>query len=381
VRIRTVRIIAVLLALFFALGIAAYMTLWIVLIRNGESSSIFTKTVNDRRDKEILFVVSIAILTLLIAFITIGVGPPGLSLWFLALTGLDSVMVWRGATEDERDHLRQISAHLARLRIGRSDGWRAVALRTGVGIVFIIWGISLMSRVSGEHGAAAYVLAGASALVLGIFALFAPWWIRSVQDLSLERRARARAQDRADMAAHVHDSVMQTLSLIQRAAADPNEVTRLARQQERDLRSWLANPETFGKNSSSSRTLSQALLEVESEVEDHYDVSVEAVLVGEASLDDATLALVAACREATVNAAKWSGAREVAIYAEVEEGQISVFIRDRGVGFDPKTVAPDRQGVAGSIVDRMRRHGGSADVTSSPGGGTEWELRLPRTTE
>jgi signal transduction histidine kinase len=235
-----------------------------------------------------------------------------------------------------------------------------------------------MSRVSGEHGAAAYVLAGASALVLGLFALFAPWWIRSIQDLSMERRARVRAQDRADMAAHVHDSVMQTLSLIQRSANDPVEVTRLARQQERDLRSWLANPETFGAHSSTARTLSQAILDVESEIEDNYDISVDAVLVGDIPLDDATLALVAACREAALNAAKWSGARDVAIYVEVEAKQVSLFVRDQGSGFDPAAVAPDRQGIAGSIIERMRRHGGTATVTSSTGAGTEVELRLPR---
>lgn len=287
-------------------------------------------------------------------------------------------MVWRGASEDERENLRQVSSNLSKTRVGRTDGWRAVALRTGLGVIFVIWGISLMSRVSGEHGAAAYVLAGASALVLGLFALFAPWWIRSIQDLSMERRARVRAQDRADMAAHVHDSVMQTLSLIQRSANDPVEVTRLARQQERDLRSWLANPETFGAHSSTARTLSQAILDVESEIEDNYDISVDAIMVGDIPLDDATLALVAACREAALNAAKWSGARDVAIYVEVEAKQVSLFVRDQGSGFDPLAVAPDRQGIAGSIIERMRRHGGTATVTSSIGAGTEVELRLPR---
>ncbi|MGD1014123.1 MAG: PspC domain-containing protein [Acidimicrobiales bacterium] len=378
VRVRTVRIITVLLALFFALGLAAYMTIWMLVPRRDESSSIFTRTMNDRRDKEILFAILIAVLTLFIAFITIGVGPPGVSLWFLALSCLEAVMVWRGASEDERENLRQVSSNLSKTRVGRTDGWRAVALRTGFGVIFVIWGISLMSRVSGEHGAAAYVLAGASALVLGLFALFAPWWIRSIQDLSMERRARVRAQDRADMAAHVHDSVMQTLSLIQRSANDPVEVTRLARQQERDLRSWLANPETFGAHSSTARTLSQAILDVESEIEDNYDISVDAVLVGDIPLDDATLALVAACREAALNAAKWSGARDVAIYVEVEAKQVSLFVRDRGSGFDPAAVAPDRQGIAGSIIERMRRHGGTATVSSSIGAGTEVELRLPR---
>jgi signal transduction histidine kinase len=375
-----VRIVTVLLALFFAVGIVAYMTLWILLPRRGETSSIFTRTINDRRDKEILFVVSIAVLTLLIAVITIGIGPSGLFLWFLALCSLEAVMVWRGASEGEKESLHQLSTHLAKIRIGQSNGWRAVALRTGFGIIFIIWGISLMQRVSHENGAATYVLAGACALVLGLFVLFAPWWIRTVQDLSTERHARARAQDRADMAAHVHDSVMQTLSLIQRSANDPNEVTRLARQQERDLRSWLANPEKFGSSPTSALTLSQSILEVEGEIEDNYGVAVDAVVVGDLTLDDSILALVAACREATLNAAKWSGDREIAIYVEVEDEQISLFVRDKGQGFDPATVAPDRHGIAGSIIERMRRYGGSAIITSSPGSGTEVELRLPRIT-
>jgi signal transduction histidine kinase len=375
---RSVRIFTVILALFFALGVAAYMTLWILLPRQGEATSILTRTVNDRRDKEILFAVAIAVLTLLIAFITMGVGLPGVTLWFLALCCLAAVMVWRGASNDEKESLSQLSTDLAKLRIGRNDGWRAVALRTGFGIVFIIWGISLMSRVSGENGAAKFVLGGACALVLGLFVLFAPWWIRTFQDLSTERRARMRAQDRADMAAHVHDSVMQTLSLIQRAADDPQEVTRLARQQERDLRSWLANPEKFGAQSTSSRTLSQSILDVESEVEDNYGVSVDAVIVGDAPLDDSLLALIAACREATLNAAKWSGTREVAVFVEVEHDKVSVFVRDTGCGFDPTAVAADRQGVTGSIIERMRRHGGTATITSSPETGTEVELQLPR---
>jgi signal transduction histidine kinase len=378
VRTRTVRIVTVLLALFFALGVATYMTLWILVPRRGEATSIFTRTFNDRRDKEILFAVSIAVLTLLIAFITVGVGAPGVSLWFLALCCLEAVMIWRGASEEEREQLRQIASNLTKMRAGVTDGWRAVALRTGLGIIFIIWGISLMSRVSRENGAAGYVLIGAVFLVLGLFVLFAPWWIRTVRDLSLERRERVRAQDRADMAAHVHDSVMQTLSLIQRSANDQNEVTRLARQQERDLRSWLANPEKFGAKPTSARTLSQSILDLEIEIEDIYDVSVDAVMVGDAPLDEATLALVAACREATLNAAKWSGARNVAIYVEVEEGQVSIFVRDQGSGFDRDAIGTDRHGIAGSIIERMRRHGGTAAVTSSLGAGTEVELRLPR---
>jgi signal transduction histidine kinase len=236
----------------------------------------------------------------------------------------------------------------------------------------------LLSRVGYEQGAAAYVLVGAAALVLGLFVLFAPWWIRTVRDLSYERRARLRAQDRADMAAHVHDSVMQTLSLIQRAADNPAEVTRLARIQERDLRIWLANPEAFGTSTNPPTLLAQSALEIEREIEDNYGVGVDVVVVADIALDESICALLAAGREATLNAAKWSGAKDVSLYIEAEPGQVSMFIRDQGRGFDMESVPDDRQGISRSIIERMNRHGGTAVIRSSPGAGTEVELRMPR---
>jgi signal transduction histidine kinase len=234
-----------------------------------------------------------------------------------------------------------------------------------------------MSRVGYEQGAAAYVLVGLGALVIGLFVLFAPWWIRTVRDLSFERRARIRAQDRADMAAHVHDSVMQTLSLIQRSANDPGEVRRLARIQERDLRIWLANPKAFGTSANPPHSLAQSALEIEREIEDNYGVGVDVVVVSDIELNESVAALLAAGREATLNAAKWSGAQNISLYIEAEPHQVSMFVRDQGCGFDQNNVPADRQGIARSIVERMNRHGGTAVIRSSPDAGTEVELRVP----
>jgi signal transduction histidine kinase len=174
------------------------------------------------------------------------------------------------------------------------------------------------------------------------------------------------------VAAHLHDSVLQTLALIQRSAGDPATVARLARAQERDLRSWLF--EDAGKDPD---TLAAALRAVAAEVEDAHGVHVEVVCVGDAPVTEEDRPLILASREAMTNAAKHSGAGIVDVYAEATPAGVDVFVRDRGVGFDPTQVADDRQGVRGSIVGRMERHGGSASVRSIPGDGTEVRLSMP----
>ena len=189
-------------------------------------------------------------------------------------------------------------------------------------------------------------------------------------DLSQERRERIRSQERAEVAAHLHDSVLQTLALIQKAAGSPSEVTRLARSQERELRTWLYT------SRAGQGTLSRALEAVAAEVEEQHRVSVDVVAVGDLVLDEKGAALVAAAREAVVNAAKHSGAATVDVYAEVEPHQATVFVRDRGVGFDPSDVPADRHGLSGSVVGRMERHGGRAFVRSTPGEGTEIRLEM-----
>ena len=207
----------------------------------------------------------------------------------------------------------------------------------------------------------------------GLVVALAPVLWRIVSQLRDERVARIREQERAEVAAVVHDQVLHTLALIQRNAADASSVVRLARGQERSLRGWLYKP-----SGSPSERFAAALEQAAAEVEDTYGISVETVVVGDADHDERVAALVAATREALVNAARHAKVNTVSLYAEAEEEQLSVFVRDRGAGFDLSHVDGDRHGVRGSIVGRMQRHGGVAQVRSSPGEGTEVELTMPR---
>ena len=187
--------------------------------------------------------------------------------------------------------------------------------------------------------------------------------------LANERAERIRSEERAEVAAHLHDSVLQTLALIQKRSSEPGEVGSLARGQERELRNWL-----YGAANLNADTLAGALEEVCADIEERQRVEVELVTVGDCPLDSHSGALVAATREAITNAAKFSGVEKVSVYGELRGEDLRVFVRDRGVGFDPETVPDDRRGIRESIVGRMRRHGGDAIIRSSPGGGTEVEL-------
>jgi len=187
-----------------------------------------------------------------------------------------------------------------------------------------------------------------------------------------ERAARVRSQERADVAAHLHDSVLQTLALIQKHSDDGRTVAGLARAQERDLRAWL-----YGDTASTDTSVAAALRSAAAEVEDAHGLPVEVVTVGDAPVGEESRPLVLAAREAMVNAAKHSGAVRVDVYAEVAGDRVEVFVRDRGRGFRPEDVPEDRLGVRRSIIDRMERHGGAATVRSAPGEGTEVRLSMP----
>ena len=194
------------------------------------------------------------------------------------------------------------------------------------------------------------------------------------EDLAAERAQRERSEERAELSARIHDSVLQTLALIQRRADDPQEVQTLARQQEHDLRSWLFAPSGGDLGDS----LATAVTAVGREVEDRYRVKVDVVTVGDCELDDRLGALVHASREALVNAAKFSGVSDISVYVEVDPTQTAVYVRDRGAGFDVDGVDGNRRGITDSIVGRMERHGGSAVIRSEPGRGTEVELAMSR---
>ena len=220
-------------------------------------------------------------------------------------------------------------------------------------------------------------LGGVVLVIAGIVLLLGPWWLRIARDLVLERQAKVRAEERADISAQVHDSVLQTLALIQRRADDPQKVVWLARMQERELRSWLFEGRAPGE-AESEMTFAAGVRQVQQDVEARYGVPVEAVTVGDCERDENLNALLAAAREATVNAAKWSGAGVISLFAEVEPDSVSLVVRDRGKGFDPSAVPHDRKGLAESVHGRMARRGGTADVVSADGEGTKVTLKMPR---
>ena len=202
-------------------------------------------------------------------------------------------------------------------------------------------------------------LGGVLLVTAAIVLILGPWWLRIVRDLALERQAKARAEERVDIASRVHDSVLQTLALIQRRADDPQKVVQLARMQERELRSWLFEGKDPERSGAEVLTVTAEVRKIQEDIESRYGVPVEAVTVGDCDLDDNLSALLAAAREATVNAAKWSGASVISLFAEVEPDEVAIVVRDRGKGFDPDDVpdGPQGPGRVGARPDgQARRH-------------------------
>ncbi|WP_301546867.1 ATP-binding protein [Gordonia sp. X0973] len=255
-------------------------------------------------------------------------------------------------------------------------------LRVVAGAALVVGGLVAMVAASDSvfGGVNSTVLAVVATLV-GVVLLTVPMWMRLLRALDAERAARIRTDERERIASHLHDSVLQTLALIQKQSHDPDAVARLARRQERDLRAWL-----FGDPAARRESFAAAVAALAVEVEDAYGIEVEAVTVGDTAPREmrdeqwapAASALLGATREALVNAAKHSGAAKADLYAEVLADRVEVFVRDRGAGFDPDRVDGDRQGLALSIRARMERAGGTAQITSTVGRGTNVFLSVPR---
>jgi signal transduction histidine kinase len=251
---------------------------------------------------------------------------------------------------------------------------RGATLRPGGGSFFVP-GIALTMAgavVMLDHLGSSRAFVGPGALAGALVLVLGPL----VWRLTSERGERIRLAERAAIAARIHDSVLQTLALVQRDADDAPRVRALARRQERELRRWL-----YGSGFGNAETFADALAEAVADVEEGHLTRIELATSGDLPLDPELEAVVLAAREAMTNAAKHARTDEIAVYAEVEPTVVSVFVRDRGVGFEPAAVTADRRGIADSIEERMRRAGGSATITSSPGGGTEVELTMPRGAE
>jgi signal transduction histidine kinase len=356
-----VRVAFVVLSFSAGLGVLLYGAFWIVL-RIPPTEKENTK----RSALEFLVALAAGIIVLLVNARTLPLG-----WWFVpsVMACFGGALLWRQASETERERWRRMSR--TSLVAGAFD--RIGILRIVAGVALVLAGAIFILAQAGVSAAGAG-LAAALVTVVGIGLITGPWWLKLVRDLSDERRERIRNEERADIAAHLHDSVLQTLALIQRNANSPREVARLARSQERELRTKL-----YGSGVPNGQ-FGAALYAAAAEVEDTYAVTIDVVVVGDRALDNRLDALVAATREAMVNAAKHAKVTTISLYAEMEDGVVTVFVRDRGVGFDPScAVDPTRQGIRGSIIGRLERQRGTAAIKSKPGEGTEVTLRMELT--
>ncbi len=352
-----VRLAFVLLALSGGAGVVMYAALWVLVPQRPDGREPRRSRGGDR--VQLLALAALGVGGLL-ALQVLGLSSPAVVP--LLVVGGGVALVWRQADDASRARWRTVGGRGALVVVG--------------GAALVVVGIVGFLATRGELQQAREGLLSTVAVVVGLAVLSGPWWLRMTADLREERRARIRVQERAELAAHVHDSVLQTLALIRKAADDPREVSRLARTQERELRTWLYAP--AGTDAPADVTLASALEQAAAEVEEDHGVAVEVVTVGDCPTGPRVSALVAAAREALVNAAKHAGVETVQVYAEVSGERIEVFVKDRGSGFDPAAVPGDRYGLAQSVVGRMERHGGRAVVRTAPGQGTEVRLEVPR---
>ncbi len=374
VRARSVRVLFTLATLVAGFGLVLYVALWALLTRSGEETSAAQRLAAPRRELTVLLAQVVVIAAVVALVSSAALRGTAAVVGSLALSAAGLLVVWRGASVEERaqlEELRRAAPGLSQvsLRSRRAWLWRLVP-----GLVLVLIGLRILNHLGGVWSVAVPVLVGTAVLLVGLLILLAPWWLQTVHDLTEERRQRVRSEERADLARRVHDSVLQTLTLVERHASDPGEVRRLTRAAERDLRRWLFEPDGAAREG----TLSARLAQLQEEVEKDYRVRVELVSVGDTALDERLDGLCLAAREALVNAAKWSGCDSVALYGEVEADQVSIYVRDTGRGFDPDEVSPDRRGLAHSVRERCERLGGRAEIRSSPGQGAEVALHLPR---
>ncbi len=387
-----VRIGFTLLAALDGAGILAYALMWMFIVQEpvGVRRGTHDKDNHDKEKQQAWALIALGV-SVAVAAGSLSGAVAGWITIPLGIAIIGAAVVWREAdSAQRRKWVDGARTGVTGILFGEG-GWTAL-LRLLTGAVLVVAGIAIVVLRSETLNQLEFALVAAIATLVGVVVLTVPWWLRLVRDLGEERRARIRTAERAEIAAHLHDSVLQTLALIQKQPDVPREVLRLARSQERQLRTWLYSPDGYGRVPKSEAdgqridgiptppTLSAAIAAASGEVEDTFAIVVAPVFVGDCPIDEKLAALAQAAREAMVNAAKHSGQSEVSVYVEVEPAEATVFVRDRGKGFDPDAVPADRHGVADSIHGRMARYGGIVKLRTAPGEGTEVQLTMPRTT-
>jgi signal transduction histidine kinase len=349
------------------LGAITYLLAWALVPAEGESRAPSLRVPGGRDSWSVATGIGMLVFAVLLLFREWGLWVGDALVWPVVLAASGGALIWRQSA-----HAAEPAPEREEVERRRAEG--SALGRAALGVALVVGAALLFLYFNDQLRPARDVLLPVIVVLVAGTLILAPWWIRLVRGLADERAERVRSQERAELAAHLHDSVLQTLALMQRRADDPREIAALARRQERELRAWLNGGRPFGERA----TLAAALELAAAEVEEAHGVAIDVVAVGDRPLDDGAEALVAAAREAIVNAAKFGDGAPVSVFAEAGDDGVEVYVRDRGPGFDPDAVPADRRGVRESIVGRMRRHGGSALIHSVAGEGTEVELRLGR---
>jgi signal transduction histidine kinase/phage shock protein PspC (stress-responsive transcriptional regulator) len=348
-----VRVALALLTFVAGLGAVLYGVMFLLADPPETPSTPVAEPLDHRRD----LAIATATGAILIAARHLGVWPGDRIMLPAAAVAVGVAIVWSRAGESDR-HDRPFVPR---------------AIRLGAGVVLLIAGVVSLADLTGGLGSVGASLS-AIAVVIGGLAMFgAPALGRILRELDEERSTRIREDERAKVSAHLHDSVLQSLVLIQRSD-NPRQMANLARRQERELRAWLYGDVPIGDPT----TLHAAIEVLTTKLEADHDTRIEAVIVGDQPLDEASRALIAALREATVNAARHADVDRIDIFVEADDTELTGFVRDTGIGFDPAAVPPDRHGINDSIIGRVERVGGTAVIETNLGVGTEVEIRIPR---
>jgi signal transduction histidine kinase/phage shock protein PspC (stress-responsive transcriptional regulator) len=355
-----VRAAFITLTLAGGFGMICYLVGWLTVPDEAQYGSMIVADQPPTMPQQVGLSLGLLALLLVLDGVGLWFGP---IVWSVNLFIFGAALVWDRSSTESRDRMSRFAKP-----VGDGVSTSRTQVIAGVGLMAV--GIVVVLTSLDSFQALGPVAVAVLITAAGFMLLFGPWMLGLFEDLGKERRARIRSEERADMAAHLHDSVLQTLALIQRSD-DSQRMTTLARAQERDLRAWLFEP----TGPTNGGTVGEAVAAAAAKVESDFDIPVEVVVVGDRSLNDATVPLVASAAEAMANAAEHSGARTISVYVECSQDAVEAWVTDQGSGFDPEDVPEQRKGISQSIIARMVRAGGEATVISRTGEGTEIHLR------